>query len=339
MFTKTFFKLFPPPKFLDEPYAGVDISDSAVHCIQFARGSGSFGRKGGLVIAKFGMKPIPQGIVEAGFVKDKEKLTAIVAELARELNLDRVRASLPEEEMYIFKTQVPARTDRKTMAQNVEFKLEENVPLSPANAIFYFDTVPGTEIASSGTIFASVAVAPRKVVETYLEVLNNAGLVVISFEMQARALARAFIQKNRNSKPNRKSNAKTESEISHEALLIVHIFSGKIGMYVTYDGVACFTSTIPRGENLAATISAEVSKIREYWAERGEGKKEINKVILSGSDALSADLAERISPPPGTTVEVGQVWRNAFSPEEFVSPISARDSLDYAVAAGLAFPI
>ncbi len=327
MFTKTFFKLFPPPKFLDEPYAGIDISDSAVHCIQFARGPGTFGRNGGLVIAKFGMRPLVQGIVEAGFVKEKEKLTATVAELVRELNIERVRASLPEEEMYIFKTQVPAHKDRKTMAQNIEFRLEENVPLSPANAIFYFDTIPGTEVPAAGTISASVAVAPRKVVETYLEVLNNAGLTVISFEMQARALARAFIQKNRVAKSD------------HETVLIVHIFKRKIGMYMVYDGVACFTSTISRGENVAETIVAETKKISDYWAERGEGRKEIDRIVISGSDALSADLVERISPEPGVRVEIANVWGNAFSPEDFVSPIAAGDSLDYSVAAGLALPV
>jgi len=326
MFTKTFYKYFPPPKFLDEPYAGIDISDSAVRCIQFAKGSGAFGRSGGLIVAKFGMKPLAQGIVEAGFVKEKEKLTAVVAELARELNLDRVRASLPEEEMYIFKTQVPANTDRKTMAQNIEFKLEENVPLSPANAIFYFDVIPGTENPSAGTVSASVTVAPRKVVETYLEILNNAGLTVISFEMQARALTRVFIEK------------KTDPSF-HETLLIVQIFSRKIGVYVTYDGVACFTSTVSRGENLAETIVAETKKIRDYWTERGEGKKEIDRIIISGSDALSADLVGQIAPEPGIHVEVANVWRNAFSTEDFVSPINAADSLDYAVAAGLAFPM
>ena len=325
MFTKTFFKLFPPPKFLNEPYAGIDISDSAIHCIQFVPAKGHAGRNGGLVIGKFGMRPLAQGIVEGGFVKEKEKLSAAVAELAREMNVERVRASLPEEEMYIFKTQVPAHSDRKTMAQNIEFRLEENVPLSPANAIFYFDTIPGTEVASAGTISASVAVAPRKVVETYLEVLNNAGLTVISFEMQARALARVFVPKHKS--------------LSNEALLIVNIFNRKIGMYVIYGGVACFTSTVSRGDNLAETVVAETKKIREYWSERGEGKKDLAHMIISGSDALSAGLAEQVSVIPGISVETANVWKNAFSAEEFVSPIPAAESLDYAVAAGLALPV
>jgi Tfp pilus assembly PilM family ATPase len=330
MFTKTFFKVFPPPKFLDEPYAGVDISDNAVHCIQFASGSGKLGRNGGLVIAKYGVRVLEPGIVEAGFIKEQQKLTEVVADLARELSLDRVRASLPEEEMYIFKTPVPSRTDRKTIAQNVEFKLEENVPLSPADAIFYFDTIPDTESLSAGTISASVAVAPRKVVETYLEVLTNAGLTVISFEMQARSLARAFIGKN-------EKDMKNTAE--RETVLIVNIFSKKIGMYVIYDTVACFTSTISRGDDMIESIRVETQKIRDYWAERGEGKKEIDRIIISGKDALTPGLAEQISPSPSIRAEVANVWNNAFSTEESVAPITAEDSLDYAVAAGLALPL
>ena len=110
-------------------------------------------------------------------------------------------------------------------------------------------------------------------------------------------------------------------------------------MYVTYDGVACFTSTISRGENLAETIVVETKKIRDYWSERGEGKKEINRIIISGKDALSADLVSQISLDPNIHVEVADVWRNAFSAEEFVPPINREDSLDYAVAVGLAFPL
>jgi Tfp pilus assembly PilM family ATPase len=320
MFTKTFFKLFPPPKFLNEPYAGIDISDGAVRCIQLAPGRGKSGKNGNRVVEKYGLRLLPPGIVEAGFVKDKAKLIAVVAELARELNLDRVRSSLPEEEMYIFKASVPMKADRKTMAQTIEFKIEENVPLSAADAIFYFDTIPGTESPSTGTISTGVAVAPRKVVETYLDVLTGAGLTVISFEMQARALARAFMKKDHTS----------------ETVLIVYILKHKIGMYVIYDNVACFTSTIPRGDDIASSVSIETQKICDYWAERGEGRKEIDRIILSGQDALLPDLPHRIVSTPSIHADIANVWGNVFSGDSYIPPIPADEALDYAVAVGLA---
>jgi len=37
-------------------------------------------------------------------------------------------------------------------------------------------------------------------------------------------------------------------------------------------------------------------------------------------------------------VEVGNVWRNTFSFEEYIPPILFDESLDYAAAVGLALP-
>src|SRR3989344_4662802 len=68
MFTKTFFKLFPPPRFLDIPYSGLDISDDALRCIDFIH------HPRHLSIHKNGMKSLPPGIIESGNIRNREKL-------------------------------------------------------------------------------------------------------------------------------------------------------------------------------------------------------------------------------------------------------------------------
>jgi Tfp pilus assembly PilM family ATPase len=96
-----FLKYFPPPKFLDAPFAGIDINDDGVHCIQYSSG------RHGLKIDKYGSRALPQGVVESGYIKDEKVLTEIISGLVKELGIHAVRASLPEEKMYLFKTQVP----------------------------------------------------------------------------------------------------------------------------------------------------------------------------------------------------------------------------------------
>src|SRR5258708_510213 len=101
MKTSTFFKFFPPPKFLNPPHAGIDICDDAVRYIKFSQ------KKGSLEIETYGTKILPEGVVEAGYVKDEAALTKIIAELVKGANAPFFQASLPEEKLYLFKTEVP----------------------------------------------------------------------------------------------------------------------------------------------------------------------------------------------------------------------------------------
>lgn len=348
----TFYSLFPIPKFLDAPYAGLHISDDAVRVIQFGQGGRS------LEIAKYGSRTLAPGIVEAGYIKDEKALSAVIKDLVSKLGITTVVASIPEEKMYLFKTDVVAN-DNAQIRQGIEFKLEENVPLSPADAFFYYDIIPGEP---AGKKSAVVSVAPRKVIDAYLMAIEGAGLKVLSFEVEPRSLARAFSSKKRDS---------TE--------LIINIMNNKTGIYVIYNGTVSFTSTVLWGGNavtdaiqknlglspeeakkikeeagyhdgkdtkkvLAAVqdtvgqIQQEIAKVHSYWIDHGEGRKEVSKIILCGVDSQLVGLMSHISPDPKIPVEVANVWSNAFSNDHYIPPISRDESLDYAVATGLALP-
>ncbi len=311
MFTKTFFKLFPPPKFLNIPYAGLDISDDAVRCIEYKEG------RRGYTIHRYGTKILNPGIVDSGNIKNTAELTKIISTLVKELKISTVKASLPEERMYLFKTEVP-NANEDQIRQNIEFKLEENVPLSPLDAIFFFDLIPE---ANRDRPYASVSVAPYDLVKNYLKVLKDSGLNVISFEIQAKAIARAIV-----------------SSDSTETQMIVHIMNKKTGLYIVCGGVVCFTSTIAWGKaSEIAFLKKEVEKVYTYWREHGEGKI-ISRIVISGHEALTEDLSSHISPDSKIPVEIAKVWQNSFSSDSYIPPISFEDSLDYAIAAGLALP-
>jgi len=324
MFTKTFFKLFPPPKYLNIPYAGIDISDDAIRCIEYTAGHH------GYTLHRYGTRVLKPGIVDAGYIKDEKALILELTSLAQELKLTTVKASLPEERMYLFKTEVPD-TNEDQIRQNIEFKLEENVPLSPADAIFFFDRLPEAMNNDSKSI-VSVSVTPRELVHSYLNAFQAAGLTVVSFEIQAKAIARAVVPKD-----------------SNETQLIVHVMNSKTGLYVVSGGVVCFTSTIPWGGQLIrnkkiADISDDIFSLRHdiervytYWSEHGGGQP-IKSIIISGHDAIAISQISHLSPNPNIQLQVAHVWQNAFSGDHYVPKIAFEDSLDYAISAGLALP-
>ncbi len=332
MFAQKFFTLFPPPAFLNIPYAGLDISDDAVRCVALSKTSH------GMVVHRFGMKPLSNGIMEGGEIKDPKALSETITELVRELGVHVVKASLPEEKMYLFKTTVPS-TDQKEMRQNIEFKLEENVPLSRAESIFFFDPIPSisTNLATqTGTTedLVSVSVAPRSLVLSYLETIKSAGVTVLSFEMQAKAIARALIPTG-----------------SRDTEMIVHIMDNKTGIYIVCGGVVCFTSTIPSGYKMALDekssqvvideLKKSIRQVESYWVEHGNGTA-VTGVVFSGQGATTNGLVSQCSASLSGTgdnkirFDIGNVWQNAFSSDRYIPPISYDDSHGYVTAVGLA---
>lgn len=312
MFIKYFFKLFPPPNFLNIPYAGLDISDDAIRCIEFSK------KMNGLTIHRYGTRKLQPGIVESGYIKNETELIKELSILVKDLKIHTVKSSLPEERMYLFKTEVPS-LDESQIRQNIEFKLEENVPLSPTDSLFFFDLFPNK--GNTDKTFASVSVAPRELVNSYLKVIRAANLEVISFEIQPKAITRAVLPVD-----------------SKETQMIVYGMNNKVGIYIVSAGVLCFTSTININiDSDKNTLHHELKKVYTYWNEHEEGKS-INKIILSGMDAMKMSEDSKLSPDPKITVEVAHIWQNAFSSDHYIPPISFNDSLEYVVATGLALP-
>ena len=328
MFAQKFFKVFPPPKFLDTPYAGITISDDAVRCIEYSRG------KKGLKIHKYGFKALEPGVIDGGEIKDEKALTDALTALSKELKVFVAKVAISEEKMYLFKTAVPS-TDIKEMRQNIEFKLEENVPLTADEALFFFDPIPReTGVVIQNATDANpvgVSVAPRSMIENYLDVVKKAGIAVLSFEVCAKSLARAVVPLN-----------------STTTDLLVHIMNKKTGLYIVCGGVVCFTSTILWGQSHIkdedvkaryAELKKSILQVKNYWHDHGLGTS-INSVIFAGKGALSDGLVSECSSGFATAeetvrFEIANIWKNAFSSDDYIPPISYEDSLEYGVAAGV----
>lgn len=354
-----FQQFFPPPKFLEMPAVGLDISDAAVSAIELVR------RKRAFAVGRFGRRALPRGSMVGGYVHDKEAVVEELRKLKDALNLDVVNASLSEENAYLFKTKIP-RVSRKEIRGVLEFKLEENVPIAAADAIFDYSLITQTGHESKDHLDVGVTVLPKKVVEVYTELLDAAGLVPLSFEIEAQAISRAVVGRG-----------------DRDTYLIVNIGESKTGLFIVSDEVVHFTSTVGVGgahlteviakylsvsaleaesikreptafkgkENadlflaIAKTISVlrdEMGKLSVYWSTHkdpaGEVGKKIAHIILCGRDAGIANMAEYLALFFDSPVSVGNVWRNVCSFEEYIPPLLFGESLDFAAAVGLALP-
>jgi type IV pilus assembly protein PilM len=340
------------------PCVGVDISDTSLKYVQFVREKAHDTH---LNLKNWGDIEIPVGTVERGDVHDMERLTTALKEMKDRCGAQYVSISLPEEHAYLFETTIALDTPQKEIRNLLEFRLEENVPLSPRDA--YFDyAIVGRDV-SERVLRVVVAVYARSTINSYYEACQKAEIIPLSFEIEAQAIARASIPR---------AHAGT--------YMIVDFGKMRMGVGIVHEGTLMYTSTIEiAGDQMSADMrgvlgnlpEAELTKIKNtkgvshtkdnekiadilekyatsiadelgirihYWNTRGIDRdaREIKKVIICGGSANLFGLPEFLNEKLEIPTERAQVWGNAFPLEEQVPPITRRYSYGYATAIGLA---
>lgn len=346
-------KVFPTPEFLTMPATGIDITDNTARFLSFKE------TNEGKRIAAHGSYPIPSGVIRDGKITDKGKLIEVLAQMQRENGIQFINASLPEQQAYLFQTTIPNESVDKTQLRTIlEFKLEENVPISSRELVFDYEVVEETK----QEIILNIIAYPQAPLADYIEVFDAAGFTILSFEIEAQSLARAVIPRHHSG-----------------TYMIVDFGKMRTGIGIVEGEVLRFTSTISVGgamlsraiekhfgiskeeadivknekgfavykkntevlETLIATVSIlrdEVRRHYNYWNESGNQKikRKVDKIVLCGGSANLAGLAEYLSTDINVVVDVADVWANAFSLNDVIPDIAYRHSLSYATSIGLA---
>ncbi len=351
-------RVFPPPHVMSFPCVGVDISDTSLKYIKFVR---KHVHDKDLSIEYWGDIEVPAGVVERGNVHDVGKLAAVLREMKKACGAEYVSISLPEERAYLFETSLPIQTPQKDIRGLLEFRLEENVPLSPRDA--YFDYAIVGEDTESRTTRIAVAVYAQSTINSYYQACKEADLIPLSFEIEAQAIARASVP-----------------QALHDTYMIVDFGKTRMGVGIVHKGMLMYTSTIEiAGSQMSQDMRAilgdvaesELTKIKNtkglmhtkdndaiatvlekyaqnivdelsirihYWHTRDIDReaREIKKVIMCGGSANLLGLTEFLTEKLEIPTERAQVWVNAFSFNGQVPPITQRYSYGYATAIGLA---
>ncbi len=310
---------FPVPPFLLMPAASLSVSDEAVRFIELQKGRTT------TVVKEHAERQLSPETVTSGDIQDTSELLSTFKEVA-ELHGNRyVTLSLPEEKGYIYTTHVPGAEGPVTEEQ-VAFTLEKNVPFAVNEVVFDFvETGEGSEDGKE----VVVMVMPTAIVEKYINVIKDAGLFPISFEVESRALARAVVNK--------------DDPRTH---LLVHIQKNVTNISVISRNIPRFTSTVHTGsDSLAADsgsssglwLKEEVERVRSYWHSHGsQNTGAPQTVILCGEGVEEGIEKDVLTSQLDIEVVVANVWENVASFDEYVPDIPKSESLRFGVVIGLA---
>lgn len=340
------------------PAVGVDISDRSVRFAELKRASS------GLTLGKFGEQAIPPGIVVGGLIRKHDELRKVFADMATKYNFSYIRISLPEEQGYSLKIQIPYVREEE-IYESLELQLADHVPISPQEAVFDYQVVTCGTKPKEGMYKIGLSVVPYKIVESYLGLFENTGLTPLSFEFEAQAIARAIV---------RKGDCGT--------FLLLDMGATRTGIAIQSEGIITFTSTINVGgfsltEAAARSLNVsfaeaqrrkesegllggkegtlykalmgrltvlrdEISKHYEY-ARSHEGVIEkdsdaIDRIIICGGEANVPGLANYLATTLNMDIEIANPWVNINSLTQYIPEIPSNHALRYATALGLALP-
>ena len=349
-------KLLYIPNYLSLDVAGIEICNDSVKYIEF------FNKKGVFSIKNFGEVFLSPNIVKDGDILNKNSLIKALIEVKNNISSDFVRVSLPEEKTYIFEVALPSEI-KTNIREALEFKIEENVPLKLAESIFEYEII-GDNQQLKNTIF-SVSVAPQKVISDYTEVLDQAGLQPLSFEMESKMITSSVISKDdkRNSIiMNIKDDStvliavidgfvRLTSSISigesaiRECLLKTGIFSDELVNGKYFENDFSFETTYTKESylsliNIFSIFKDEVEKFNEYTMNKFpntkiSSPKRVDRIILCGRGSTLPSLAKHINQNINAEIALANVWSNVFDIKETVSAMKFQDSLNFVTPVGL----
>lgn len=351
-------QILPPPSYITMPSVGVDISDTSLKYIHFRRDK----RSGtSLVLRHWGDIDIPDGVLKRGDIRDIKILAERLREVRKKTGIENVRVSLPEERAYLFETEIKRNTPFREIRGQLEFRLEENVPLSPRDAFFDYDVVH--DDLREGLYRVLVTVYARDTIMQYYEACRAAGVIPLAFEVEAQAIARSSINKD-----------------DKGTYMIVDFGKTRTGVGIVHRGMLMYTSTVDIGGNELSTAlrrqlgereESELTKIKntqglvrgvtdssvydalmttmsaikdeiatriQYWNTRDVDREErqIEGIILCGGSSNLKGLPGYFTETLGVETKLSEVWNNAFDIKTHVPPIGRRYSYGYATAIGLA---
>lgn len=350
---KFFAKIITPPRYLTIPSVGIDISDRSIRFIEFK--DDTFGKK---KLDRFGLKNIDEGVISNGKVIQREKLVKILETLKTEHKLTFVRASIPEEQVYLFSVQIP-KVKEDSIRETIELLLEEYVPIPASETVFDYQII--SELESHYNI--EVTAVPSKIVEDYALIFEEAGLVLVGFELEAQAMARAVVKSG---------DANT--------YMIVDYGNTRTGLSFVVDGIVRFASSVDLGSSmqdkeLARALSIDIKTVEElkkkngllksnkdeaffqailsetallrdeinkhfiFWHthkdEFGNIRPPVDKILLCGGNANLIGLPEYLSASLRISVIHADPWINITDRTTYIPELERGAALSYPTAIGL----
>ena len=170
----------------EEYVAGLEISDGF---LRFALVARNYENKREVYIKELIEEPLEDGVVDAGELKDKEKLAIslqkILSRSASKINYAIV--SIPHSNIYSKMFSFPKAIAGEKLTDAMRVAVNFNLPVKPESVYVDWETVP-----SENKNELVLATAQKSIIDAYIEAVNAANLTAIAFESHLFSMLRVI---------------------------------------------------------------------------------------------------------------------------------------------------
>lgn len=318
-------RMFPAPKYLTLNPVALELASDSIRVCHLKESSH------GLVPNFYKEIKLKEecAFLESGDdIGDCEEVKQVLSDLKKEFGFKYVSVSLSEARTYIFKTSVP-KSALNNIEEALSFKIEENVPFKPSEVIFDYKIMETS--ATSNSVEVVVSVVPKTVIEMYTLLLDEVGIVPVSFKPDSTAMSLSIID-NQDMHP----------------YLIINLSEKKVALAIVEQRIIQYTSSFPISSKdivedfngvSANGFKEHVNKLLVYWFTNKhdpDGRDKIQTAIVIGEYANSPGLTPFLENKLKINAEIANVWKNCFDINDYVPEIPKCTSLSYATVIGLA---
>jgi type IV pilus assembly protein PilM len=330
-------------------FFGLDIGTTAIRLVQLRRGS-----KPALVT--YGDVALPSGLALSDSPADRQKISAIIRQLVKDARVStkNVVVGLPSSDAYTAVIPMPRMTPAE-LSKAIRYQADQYVPMAVNEAKLDWVIIGDGPTPEQQEVL--LVAASNSTTNKYLQIVEDAGLEVLSLETNAIAASRSLVPAG----PATVMIVDLGS-ISSD-LTIVHGGTPQLARSVSIGGITFvrsvaqnlglddaqaeqftyrfgLTQTKLEGQVYKAlkptvdTLIEEMEKSIKFFLSKYAQAK-IDKLIITGSALALPELLTYVSTATGLPVEVGNAWINVAYPVGLNDKLMTISS-QYAVAVGLA---
>lgn len=339
--------------FRDKPLFGLDIGPDSVRVMQIEQ-SGKDRVIAGYGCLAFDPKAIVDGVIEKPEVIARAIHDLFDTNIRGSINTKRVAIGIPAARTYSRAIKLP-KLDPKDIEDAVRLEAEQYIPVALESLYLDF-----TQIQSTGEGIELFAVAaPKKIIDSYTELLEIVNLQPVLIETTIDAAARLFLATHFGNMPSVLidfGSSSADITIVDKTIIATgtvggggdnftarisdqlgvtkeeaHVIKTRYGLNVSRKQHEISQAVEP----LVDQLLKEVRRMIRYYEERYDSSHKINQIVLMGSGANLPGLSDRMTEGLRLPVRSSDPWQH-FSYAPHISELSPGERAAYITAAGLA---
>ncbi len=343
-----------PLFYKSKPLFGLDVGHTSVKVVQLDH-SGKKTKLGGYGVTTFDSKAIKDGEIVDLETVSKATHDLLTKGMAGSISTRRVAASLPVMHSFSRLINLPIM-EEKDVLEAVRLEAEQYIPI-PINDL-YLDYQPVERTADSQDLL--VAAAPKRVVDSYLNLFNSLDLELVCMEPSILSVTRTVQHSENYDFPTlvidcgsittdliiyNKSNIRVTGTIKFGGETLTESVMKKLGLEYAEAARMKTEHGLDPGQEQGRMVSAlaeslkflstEITKMIHYFEERDKNQNvKVEQIIILGGGANLPGFSTYLTSELRIPTRLANVWENVAI--SHIEKPKRRDNSMYATALGLA---